>query len=34
VPFGGIVGAERSELVRDYMVELFAAIEWRQKPTA
>lgn len=30
VPFGGIVGAVRSELVRDYMLELFAALEWRE----
>lgn len=31
VPFGGIVGAERSEHVHDFMVKLFAALEWRSR---
>lgn len=33
-PLGGIVGAERSDLVRRYMVDLFAAVEWHGEPNA
>lgn len=33
-PLGGIVGAERSDLVRQYMVELFAAVDWQPHPAA
>ena len=31
-PLAGIVSAERPEEVREFMVELFAAVEWRPKP--
>lgn len=29
VPYGGIVGAQRSEHVRDYIAGLFASLEWQ-----
>lgn len=31
VPFAGVVGAKWSEMVRNYMLELFAAIRWNAK---
>ncbi len=33
-PLAGIVSGERPEQVRDFMVELFGAVEWRQTPPA
>jgi hypothetical protein len=28
-PYGGVVGAQRPESVRDYIVALFASLEWQ-----